>query len=107
MTQLQEGRLGRTEMHPRAIGMGGAWWQAHPASETIAAIERAVPGPASVQQLEEAYEAGTALQSLLADGRSRGSDLVDLLVAHSAQSSGCDEGITFDKKAARIHSTSC
>ena len=29
-------------MRPRAIGMGGAWWQAHPASETIAAIERAI-----------------------------------------------------------------
>ena len=27
---------------PRSIGMGGAWWAAHPASETIAAIHRAV-----------------------------------------------------------------
>ena len=48
------------------------------------------------------FEKDGVLQSLLADGRSRGSDLADLLIAHSAQSSGCDEGITFDKKATRI-----
>ena len=48
------------------------------------------------------FEKDGVLQSLLADGRSRGSDLADLLIAHSALSSGCDEGITFDKKAARI-----
>ena len=48
------------------------------------------------------FEKDDVLQRLLAEGRSRGSDLADLLIAHSAQSNGCDEGITFDKKAARI-----
>jgi aryl-alcohol dehydrogenase-like predicted oxidoreductase len=42
MAPLEQRRLGRTEMRPKAMGMGGAWWQAHPASETIAAIERAI-----------------------------------------------------------------
>ena len=42
MAELEERRLGRTEMRPKALGMGGAWWQDHPAGETIAAVERAV-----------------------------------------------------------------
>ncbi len=42
MAELQERRLGRTEMRPKSVGMGGAWWLAHPASVTIAAVERAV-----------------------------------------------------------------
>lgn len=42
MAELEERRLGRTEMRPKGLGMGGAWWHEHPASETIAAIERAV-----------------------------------------------------------------
>jgi len=42
MPDLQERRLGRTEMRPQAVGMGGAWWGSGPESETINAIERAV-----------------------------------------------------------------
>ena len=42
MAELKERRLGHTEMRPKGLGMGGAWWSAHPARETIAAIERAV-----------------------------------------------------------------
>ena len=42
MAELETRRLGSTGMQVKALGMGGAWWSAHPASETIAAIERAV-----------------------------------------------------------------
>ena len=42
MAELEERRLGRTEMRPKSVGMGGAWWGSGPASETIAAVERAV-----------------------------------------------------------------
>ena len=42
MPDLEERRLGRTEMRPQAVGMGGAWWGSGPESETINAIERAV-----------------------------------------------------------------
>jgi len=42
MAPLQSRRLGRTEMRPNAIGLGGAWWGAGSESDTIAGIERAI-----------------------------------------------------------------
>lgn len=48
------------------------------------------------------FEKNDTLQRALADDRSGGIDLADLLIAHSARDSGCEGGITFDKKAARI-----
>ena len=42
MTKLATRRMGRTEMTPRALGLGGAWWAAGPADETIAGIHRAI-----------------------------------------------------------------
>jgi D-threo-aldose 1-dehydrogenase len=42
MAELESRRLGRTEMRPNAIGLGGAWWGAGSESDTIAGIERAL-----------------------------------------------------------------
>lgn len=48
------------------------------------------------------FENDDAVKRLLSDGRSCGGDLADILIAHSAQSSGCEAGITFDKGAAKL-----
>ena len=42
MTELTTRRLGRTEMQPLALGLGGAWWAQGPERETIAGIHRAI-----------------------------------------------------------------
>lgn len=48
------------------------------------------------------FEKDGAVERLLADGRSSGADLADVLIAHSAQANGCEAGITFDKGAAKL-----
>ena len=47
------------------------------------------------------FEADRVLDLLLASGRKTTADLSDLLIAHSAECSGCDSVLTFDKKASR------
>ncbi|MFN2273475.1 MAG: PIN domain-containing protein [Anaerolineales bacterium] len=47
-------------------------------------------------------EADDIIARLLADGRKYKADLADILVAHAAQSSGCDSVLTFDKTAAKL-----
>ena len=42
MAELTTRRLGRTEMRPLALGLGGAWWAQGPERETIAGIHRAI-----------------------------------------------------------------
>ena len=42
MGPLARRRLGRTEMEPRALGLGGAWWGAGSEEENIAGIRRAL-----------------------------------------------------------------
>ena len=48
------------------------------------------------------FEADSCIEGLLSDGPKYKADLADILIARSAQSLGCDEGITFDKLAARL-----
>lgn len=48
------------------------------------------------------FEKSDVLQRVLVDGRSHEIDLADLLIAYSAQSSGCSGVITFDRKAATM-----
>jgi predicted nucleic-acid-binding protein len=48
------------------------------------------------------FEDDEAVAGLLSDGRGCKADLADILIAHSAQSSGCEAGITFDKGAAKL-----
>jgi predicted nucleic-acid-binding protein len=48
------------------------------------------------------FENDEAVKRLLSDGRRNGADLADILIAHSAHSSGCETGITFDKGAAKL-----
>ena len=48
------------------------------------------------------FERDDVLHRVLSDGRNCRADLADLLIAHSAQASGCDCGITFDKDAAKL-----
>lgn len=47
------------------------------------------------------FESDPVIQAALSEGKARGADLSDLLIAHSARSCGCDDAITFDKKASR------
>jgi aryl-alcohol dehydrogenase-like predicted oxidoreductase len=42
MSTLPKRRLGRTEMTPACLGLGGAWWGASSEAETIVGIERAL-----------------------------------------------------------------
>ncbi len=39
---------------------------------------------------------------MIADGADSKADLADILIAHAAQATGCDHGITFDKGAAKL-----
>ena len=48
------------------------------------------------------FEADHVLTNLLLSGRRHKIDLSDLLIAHAAEAAGCDEIITFDKKASRF-----
>jgi predicted nucleic-acid-binding protein len=48
------------------------------------------------------FEKDEVVERVLNDGRKSKADLADLLIAHSAQSCGCDGGITFDKGAAKF-----
>ena len=48
------------------------------------------------------FERDEVVERVVADGRKTRADLADLLIAHSAQSSGCESGITLDKRAARL-----
>ncbi len=47
------------------------------------------------------FEADRVLDLLLTSGRKTSSDLSDLLISHSAECSGCDTVLTFDKKASK------
>jgi len=42
VAELKRCRLGRTELQPRAMGVGGAWWGAGTEAECIAGIHRAL-----------------------------------------------------------------
>lgn len=48
------------------------------------------------------FEKDDVVERILSEGRDCRADLADLLIAHSAQSSGCTAGITFDKGAAKL-----
>ena len=48
------------------------------------------------------FEADGAVERLLADAGNRKADLADILIAHSAQAAGCENGITLDKGAATL-----
>ena len=48
------------------------------------------------------FEKDEAVEKLVSDGKSCKADLADLLIAHSAQSDGCEAGITFDTTAAKL-----
>ena len=49
------------------------------------------------------FEKDEVVERVIADGRRFGkADLSDILIAHSAQSCGCDRGSTFDKGAATL-----
>ena len=48
------------------------------------------------------FEADDVVEQLIADGSGSRADLADILIAHAAQASGCDSGITFDKGAAKL-----
>ncbi|NQT93658.1 MAG: PIN domain-containing protein, partial [Lentisphaerae bacterium] len=48
------------------------------------------------------FECDEVVERVLSDGRSSKADLADLLIAHSAQSCGCESGITLDKAAAKL-----
>jgi predicted nucleic-acid-binding protein len=47
------------------------------------------------------FERDDVIARMLSDAKTGQLDLADLLIAHSAHSSGCDVGITFDKGAAK------
>ena len=47
------------------------------------------------------FEADRVLDLLIASGRKTKADLSDLLISHSAECSGCDAVLTFDKKASK------
>ena len=48
------------------------------------------------------YEADEVVERLIAKGGEHKADLADILIAHSAEASGCEKGITFDKAAAKL-----
>lgn len=48
------------------------------------------------------FEADDVVEHLLADSDDSRADLADILIAHAAQAAGCDNGITFDKGAAKL-----
>ena len=48
------------------------------------------------------FEADSVVEGLLNDGLKYRADLADILIAHSAEATGCDTGITFDKSAAKL-----
>ncbi|MEI6788915.1 MAG: type II toxin-antitoxin system VapC family toxin [bacterium] len=48
------------------------------------------------------FEKVSVLQAWVDEGRKGNADLSDLLIALTAQSSGCSEAMTFDRKASRF-----
>ena len=48
------------------------------------------------------FEGDRVVEGLLNDGPKYKADLADILITHSAETSGCDAGITFDKGAAKL-----
>jgi predicted nucleic-acid-binding protein len=48
------------------------------------------------------FEADRVIEGLLKDAPRCKADLADILIAHSAENSGCDAGITFDKGASKL-----
>ncbi|MCA1808362.1 MAG: PIN domain-containing protein [Kiritimatiellia bacterium] len=48
------------------------------------------------------FEDEDVVDRWLADGGDAKADLADILIAHAAQAAGCENGITFDKGAAKL-----
>lgn len=48
------------------------------------------------------FEADGVVERLLGDAGKSKADLADILIAHSAQATGCEDGLTFDKSAAKL-----
>ncbi len=49
-----------------------------------------------------AFEKDAVIQALLIEGKKTNADFADILIAHAAHESGCESGLTFDKKAAKL-----
>ena len=49
-----------------------------------------------------AFEKDEAVERLVSNGRRCKADLADILIAHSAETDGCEGVLTFDKRAARL-----
>jgi len=48
------------------------------------------------------FEADRVIDGFLNDGTKNKADLADILIAHSAEASGCHKVLTFDKSAAKL-----
>lgn len=48
------------------------------------------------------FEADGVVERFLADGGKYKADLADILIAYSARAKGCENGLTFDKVAAKL-----
>ncbi len=48
------------------------------------------------------FESDDVVEKFLTDGDDARADLADILIAHAAQAAGCNNGITFDKGAAKL-----
>jgi len=48
------------------------------------------------------FEADGVVERFLNDGDKHKVDLADILIAHSAETAGCEGGITFDRAAAKL-----
>ena len=48
------------------------------------------------------FEADRVVEGLLNDGPKHKADLADIMIAHAAEATGCESGITFDKGAAKL-----
>jgi predicted nucleic-acid-binding protein len=48
------------------------------------------------------FECESAVEGLIRNGNNVKADLSDVLIAHAAEAAGCETGLTFDKRAARL-----
>ena len=74
--------------------LGSAYGKTRP--EILSSIEDMKRMPIFVFEMDD------VIQALLSEGRRSKPDLADILIAHAAQKSGCESGLTFDRKAAAL-----
>ncbi len=99
--RLKRAEVERERMFvPLAVVLGTMWVLESAYSRSRTEILDSIQEMRQMHVFE--FERDEVIERVVTEGRDNTADLADLLIAHSARCSGCESGLTFDRRAARL-----